>query len=106
MVTIDEFRKLVLSLPGTEEKPHFNRAAFHANKRIFASLLEEKKQVNVMLSPIDQSVFCAFDKTVIYPVPNKWGLQGATTIELTKVKKSMLKDALTMAYNKTLKKKK
>lgn len=51
-----------------------------------------------MLSKLDQSVFPAFDKTIIYPVPNKWGLKGATYIELKKVRKSMLKDALKVAY--------
>ena len=63
-----------------------------------------------MFSPIEQSVVCAFDKTIIYPVPGGWGLQGSTIFELTKVKKAMLKDALTVVYNeivsKTVSKKK
>jgi hypothetical protein len=41
----------------------------------------------VKLSVIDQSVFCAFDKTIIYPVNNKWGKQGWTLVELKKIKK-------------------
>lgn len=57
-----------------------------------------------MLSEVDQSVFSAFDKSVIYPVPNKWGKQGATFVELEKVRKTMLKDALKRAYNKILSK--
>ena len=52
----------------------------------------------VKLSLDDQSVFCAFDKRVIYPVPGGWGRQGATYIELKKVKKTMLFDAMTVAY--------
>lgn len=52
----------------------------------------------VKLSLHDQSVFCAYDKTVIYPVPGGWGAKGATFIELKKVKKTMLKDAVTVAY--------
>ena len=58
-----------------------------------------------MLSEIDQSVFSAFDKTVIYPVPNKWGMYGATYLELQTVLKPMLKDALTQAYKKAVTKK-
>jgi hypothetical protein len=42
----------------------------------------------------------AFDKAVIYPVPNKWGKRGATYVELKAVRKNMLKDALTPAYNR------
>lgn len=52
----------------------------------------------VKLTPEDQSVFCAFDTAVIYPVPGGWGKKGATFIELKKVRKSLLKDALTVAY--------
>lgn len=52
----------------------------------------------VKLTPEDQSVFCAFDPAVICPVPGGWGKKGATFIELKKVRKTMLKDALTVAY--------
>jgi len=52
----------------------------------------------VKLSPKDQSVFCAYDLSVVYPVPGGWGLKGATFIDLKKVKRSMLKDAITTAY--------
>lgn len=105
MVSIKSFRELALSLPTVSEQPHFDRASFRVNKKIFATLDEKNAQVNVMLSVEDQDVFCTFDKTVIYPVPNKWGLKGATTIELNKVKKSMLADALKTAYAKATAKK-
>ena len=52
----------------------------------------------VKLTPPDQSVFSAFDAEVIYPVPGAWGKKGATFINLKKVRKSMLKDAMTVAY--------
>jgi len=47
---------------------------------------------------IEQSVFCAFEDTVFYPVPGAWGKKGATFVDLGKVRKNMLKDALTVAY--------
>ncbi len=67
---------------------------------------EKNSLVCLMLSVVDQSVFCAFDEKVIYPVPNKWGKEGATYVELKKVRKDMLKDALALAYNKATAKKK
>lgn len=100
MIDIETVRQLALSFPETDEHPHFDRKAFRVKKKIFATLLEKDKTLNVMLSPVDQSVFCSFDKTIIYPVPGGWGLKGATTINLQKVRKSMLKDALTTAYCK------
>ena len=98
MVTTEIYRQMALSFPETVELPHFDRASFRVNKKIFTTLVEKEKIVMVKLSLTDQSVFCSFDKTIIYPVPGGWGKQGATYIELKKVKKTMLKDALTCAY--------
>lgn len=98
MVTTKEARKLALSFPEVVELPHFERTSFRVNKKIFATMAEKEKLVMVKLSLIDQSAFCAFDKTIIYPVPGGWGKQGATYIELKKIRKSILKDALITAY--------
>lgn len=99
MVSIEDARKMALSLPDVIELPHFEVASFRVNKKIFSTLWEREKRMMVKLSLVDQNVFCSYDKTVFFPVPNKWGLQGATFVELTKVKKGMLKDALTCAYD-------
>jgi len=109
LITAKAFRELALSYPGASEQPHFERTAFKV-KKIFATLDVKENRACIMLSDIDQSVFCAFDSAVIYPVPNKWGKQGATYVELKKVRKDMLKDMLQQAYArcvaKPLKKKK
>ncbi len=99
MVSIEAFRQMALSFPETVEQPHFEKASFRVKKKIFATVSEETGIAVLKLSLIDQSVFCAFDTTIIYPIPNAWGKQGWTKVELKKVKKAMLKDALTMAYN-------
>ncbi len=98
MVSIKTFRELALSFPEIIEAPHFEKPSFRVNKKIVVTLSEKDKRVCLKLSEIDQSVFSAFDKTIIYPVPNKWGKQGWTFIELKKVKKETLIDALTCAY--------
>jgi len=54
--------------------------------------------VCIKLSEIDQNVFSSIDKTAIYPVPNKWGKQGWTFIDLEAVKPDILIDALQTAY--------
>ncbi|HVE60183.1 MAG TPA: MmcQ/YjbR family DNA-binding protein [Chitinophagaceae bacterium] len=103
MVDIKTFKELALSFPDTIEQPHFEKTSFRIKKKIFATLSIENNIACLKLSPIDQSVFCSIDKTIIYPVPNKWGQQGATLIDLKKVRKSILKDALTTAYNEVSK---
>lgn len=106
MVSTETFRQMALSLPGAIELPHFDRASFRVNKKIFATMLEKDKIAVLMFSPLQQSVFCAFDKTIIYPVPGGWGLKGATIFELQKMKNTMMKDALNVAYEKIVAKSK
>jgi predicted DNA-binding protein (MmcQ/YjbR family) len=106
LVSIESFRKLALSFPGAVEQPHFELASFRVNKKIFATLDEELERACIMLSEIDQSVFITYDLSVIYPVPNKWGLKGATYVSLKSIPKGILTDALTHAYDKAALKKK
>ena len=98
MIGIEEFRKLALSFNEAEEQPHFEKPSFRIKKKIFATIDLKKSIACLKLSLVDQSVFSAFDKTIIYPVPNAWGKQGWTFVELKKVRKDMLMDALTCAY--------
>ena len=98
MVSIETVRQLALSFPETDEHPHFDRQAFRVKKKIFATLSEKDMTVSLKLTLMDQSVFCAFDNTVIYPVPGGWGRMGFTLVNLKKVKKMMFKDALTTAW--------
>ncbi len=98
MVTVKTFKKIVLSFPEALELPHFDNVSFKVRNKIFSTLNEKNNRVCVKLSLIDQSAFCSFDPAVIYPVPNKWGKMGWTNIELDKVKKETLLDAVTTAY--------
>jgi hypothetical protein len=101
MTTIEQARKAALSLPETEEKPHFHLTSFRIKNKIFATIHADKNYLMVKLSTIDQSVFCAYNKEMVFPVPGGWGKQGATFINLKKVKKSMLLDALSTAWKTT-----
>lgn len=104
MVTTIKAREIALALPDSVELPHFELTSFRVNGKIFATMNESKNIMCLMLTPINQSVFCAFDKEVMYPVPNKWGQKGATYVNLKMVKLAMLKDAMKQAYKNKLKK--
>jgi hypothetical protein len=104
MVDLETARQMALSLPGALEQDHHGRPSFRANNRIFATVWEPQNRFMIKLSPIDQSVFHSFDPAVFYPVPNKWGLQGATFVELAKVRRDMLEDALNIAYQAVMEK--
>jgi predicted DNA-binding protein (MmcQ/YjbR family) len=102
MISIQAFRELALSFSGTEESPHFEKTSFRVKKKIFATLDEVKGIATLKFSEIDQSVFCSYDKAIIYPVPNKWGKQGWTHVVLKKIPKEMIVDALNTAYKQVL----
>lgn len=98
MISPETFRELALSFAEATEQPHFEKASFRVKKKIFVTLDEVKSIACVKFSEMDQSVYCLIDETLIWPVPNKWGKQGWTLINLKKIKKKLLKDALTSAY--------
>ena len=94
MVSIQRFMDLAASLAEGAPTPHFEKLAYRSNKKIFVTLSEAEARACLRLSAEDQSVFCAIDPDMIYPVPNKWGTQGWTIIELRHVTVSILRDAL------------
>lgn len=104
MISLEAFRKLSLSFPETTEEPHFEKTSFRIKKKIFATLDIKNSIACIKLSATDQDIFCLIDKEIIYPVPNKWGQQGWTLINLDKIKKPLLIDVLTTAYHEVAKK--
>jgi len=98
VITVDTLRKLALSFPEVIEAPHFEKTSFRVNKKIFATYDNTKHQACIKLSEIDQDVFSSFDKSVIFPVDNKWGKLGWTMIDLKIVSDDVFIDALMTAY--------
>lgn len=91
-------RNLALSLPETTEAPHFEKTSFRVAKKIFITVDKKKQEACVKLSETDQDLFSLGDKTIVYPVPNKWGQQGWTIIDLTRVHPDLLREAIVTAY--------
>lgn len=98
MVSLETMRNLALAFAEADEHPHFEKTAFRIRKKIFATLDTKKSVAVLKLTEIDQSVFSKNSEGIIFPVPNKWGKQGWTVIELKKVRKDIFTDALTTAY--------
>jgi len=75
-------------------------APCRTNASLRQRFLPHKKEnrICIKLNEADQYAFCAFDKTIIYPVPNKWGKRGWTLINLAKVEEETLKDATVTAF--------
>jgi predicted DNA-binding protein (MmcQ/YjbR family) len=98
MVSVAEARKIATGYPETVEQPHFEKTSFRVKKKIFMTMDESNQVAVIKLTPEDQSVFSSSPDESIFPIPNKWGLQGWTKINLKKVKKGLFKDALRCSW--------
>ncbi|RFZ91360.1 MmcQ/YjbR family DNA-binding protein [Mucilaginibacter conchicola] len=98
MDNVKMLREIALSLPEVIEAPHFEKTSFRVNKKIFTTVVAEHNRATVKLTPDEQDIFCTFNTEVIYPVPNKWGKQGWTHVNLQLVQRNMLTEILKTAY--------
>lgn len=98
MLDINIIRAIACSLPEVVEEPHFDKSSFRIKRKIFLTYDEKLGKATVKLSEIDQDVFSSMAKKIIYPVDNKWGRHGWTTIEVTKISETLLTDVIQTAY--------
>ncbi|SFO51922.1 YjbR protein [Bradyrhizobium sp. Ghvi] len=97
MATSADLRRIALSLSGTTEAPHFDRAAFKV-ARIYVTLAADGKTANFKFTPDEQEFKCLTSPEAFAPVPNAWGKQGWTTATLAKLTSGELKSALEIAW--------
>lgn len=98
MIVSSDVRQIALSFANSTEEPHFEKTSFRFKKKIFATLDEKLNKVVVKLTPIQQSVYCSINSTMIYPVPNKWGNQGWTMISLELIEEDLFTEVVKVAY--------
>ncbi|MGS2763706.1 MmcQ/YjbR family DNA-binding protein [Sinomicrobium sp. M5D2P9] len=97
MTTFGALEEIALSFPEVTVEPHFEKISFRIKRKIFATYDERNNRVTVKLSEIDQDNFSSLSFG-IYQVDNKWGKQGWTFIELSKVTQELLTEVLKTAY--------
>lgn len=83
-----------MSLGEVVEAPHFHKTSFRVRGKIFLTVDKESMLASCKLPPELQEVYSKAAESIVFPVPNKWGKQGWTHIELKKVTKSLLKEML------------
>ena len=98
-MTSREFRRIALSFPSVVEKSHFNHPDFRVSGKIFATLGYPRKGWGmVRLTPKLQRSFVQSDPYVFSPVNGKWGLWGATLVQLRLAKTTAVRKALATAW--------
>ena len=101
-MTANDFRKLALSHPETEERQHMNHPDFRVAGKIFATLgFPDKSRSMVKLSPEDQHYFSKDHPDAFVPVKGTWGRRGATSVHLRAASKDALAKAIAAAWRNT-----
>lgn len=103
MMTPDEFRRIVLRMDGAIEGAHMGHPDFRANGKIFATLYPDGQRGMVKLTPEQQQDFMSADETAFEPASGAWGRQGCTTVRLALVDEDKLGEAMTLAWQNTVK---
>lgn len=96
MITREEFDAVAKSFAGVTTHPHFDRTAYKI-RRIFVTLAGDGLTANVKLAREEQQMRCTLYPDALSPVPNKFGEQGWTTIDLTRASLPLLQSLLDTA---------
>ena len=98
-MTANDFRRLALSFPESEERSHMDHPDFRVAGKIFATLgYPEKGWAMVKLTPIEQEMLVKAQPTVFNPCNGAWGRRGCTNVRLKSARKPTLRRALEAAW--------
>jgi hypothetical protein len=105
-MTPNDFRRLALSFPETEERAHMSHPDFRVAGKIFATLgYPNKDYAMVKLTSEQQAELMHDEPEAFHPCNGAWGRKGATNVRLKSVKKATLHRALEAAWCNTAPKK-
>ena len=102
-MTPDGFRRLALKMEGAIEGAHMGHPDFRANGKIFATLYPDGQRGMVQLKPEQQQDFISTDNAAFAPASGAWGRGGSTTVQLALVDEDQLGEAMTLAWQNTVK---
>src|SRR5579872_5770479 len=98
-MTAADFRRIALSLEGTEEVSHAGLPAFRVGGRRFASLASQAEGYgNLSLTPEQQAAFVEEAPEIFLPIPGGFGRMGHTHIRLAAANQDVLTGALRTAW--------
>jgi hypothetical protein len=98
-VTANDFRRLALRFPETEERAHMDHPDFRVAGKIFATLgYPEDGWAMVKLTPLEQEMFVKAQPRVFNPCIGAWGRRGATNVRLRAARTPTLRRALEAAW--------
>jgi len=98
-MTANDFRRLALSFPKTEERAHMHHPDFRVVGKIFATLgYPEDGWAMVKLTPLEQEMFVKAQPAVFNPCTGAWGRRGCTNVRLKSARRPTMRRALEAAW--------
>lgn len=98
-MTANDFRRLALALPETEERAHMDHPDFRVGGKSFATLgYPHTSRGMVKLSLEERHSFTKNHAEIFVPVKGARGRNSATFVHLELVKKETLQEALQAAW--------
>jgi hypothetical protein len=95
-MTIDDFRRIAVSMPGAEELNGMGYPNFRADRMSFATI-EDVVPV-IRLTRDQQATFVAAAPEMFAPASDGWGKWGSTIVRLEAADEATLREALTTAW--------
>ncbi len=90
-------RRLALALPETDEQAHFGRRDFRVRNKIFATLPEDGRSVNLRATPVTlDALVSAEPATFTGILGRRW-----IGVDLSTVQQTVLRDLITGAWRLT-----
>jgi len=97
-MTIDQFRRVALSLPEVEERSHMGHPDFRVRAKIFATLgYPDQDWGMVKLTPEQQRMLVRANPNAFVLAQGAWGLRGSTLVRLRAAKADAVREAMTAA---------
>ena len=92
----DDFRRIALSFPGTEQLNGLGYPNFCAGRKSFATI--EDSMGVIRLTRDQQATFVAAAPEIFAPVSGGWGRSGSTVVRLEVADAATVQDALATAW--------
>ncbi|MCI0359147.1 MAG: MmcQ/YjbR family DNA-binding protein [Planctomycetaceae bacterium] len=97
-MTANEFRRVALSFPETEEEAHMGHPDFRVKGKIFATLGPDEDWGMVKLTPELQADLIRDEPNAFKPASGAWGQRGCTIVTLNAANKLIVRQALLAAW--------
>jgi hypothetical protein len=102
-MTLDDFRRIALSMPGVVEVSRLGQANFRVGRKTFATMEGPNDSITlVRLTPDQQAMFIAKAPAIFAATPGGWGRMGTTIVQLEIAEEVVVQEALATAWSNVI----